>query len=228
MFEELKEQYRQSLPDKISAIKILLQDIRAAKPDAEAQLRQIAHTLHGSGATFGYPEISTAAKEVEYATTEDFLKLLANLTRVLVSIESTQVGGSAKAATPAVAKKSLLPILVAEDDDLMVSLIRQQLLSDGLRVEYVNNGAAAVGAIQRHKFSLLILDVQMPIMDGFEALSRIRVKNDKDQLPVIMLTGLRSENDVARGYELGANDYITKPFDPEALLAKVKAVLKIG
>ena len=204
MFEELKEQYRLSLAEKISTIKVLLQDIRADKPDAEAQLRQLAHTLHGSGSTFGFPEISIAAKEVEHATARDFLKQLANLTRVLVSVESREPGASAKTPVMPVIKTNLPPILVAEDDDLMVSLIRQHLHNDGLQVEYVNNGAAAVAAFQKHKFSLIILDVQMPIMDGFEALARIRANKDKTQLPVIMLTVLSGEKDVARGYDLGA------------------------
>jgi chemotaxis protein histidine kinase CheA len=82
MLEELKQQYRQALPDKVSTIKLLLQELRAGNKDAVEKLRHIAHTLHGSGSTFGFPDISAAARQVEHASDDELLKQLAELVQL--------------------------------------------------------------------------------------------------------------------------------------------------
>ena len=362
MFEELKEQYRQALPEKITAIRALLQEIRAGNQTAVERLRHMAHTLHGSGSTFGFPDISIAARRVEHASDDDLLKELAHLIRILVAVSAVEeeterpaillidddtditrlmqvllaqkcpdhqviVTASAAEATPwvnmrgfdlivldlllpdsdgrhilkllrdsrhrdtpvfvlsAVAKqhvrdeclalganrvyakpfrpaeivdaianavigapaeparptapkpnvptapaktKPSLPVLVAEDDELLVNVIRHRLRREGLQVEHVNNGAAALAALEQRAFSLVILDVKMPMMDGFEVLTRVRQRLDRSALPIIMLTAMGSEKDVVRGYDLGANDYMLKPFSPAELVAKVKSQLQLA
>ncbi len=362
MFEELQEQYRLALPEKIAAIRVLLQEIRAGNKSAVERLRHMAHTLHGSGSTFGFPDISIAARRVEHASDSDLLKELAHLIRVLVAVSAVEeeterpaillidddtditrlmqvllaqkcpdhqviVTASAAEATPwvnmrgfdlivldlllpdsdgrhilkllrdsrhratpvfvlsgvdkqavrdeclalganrvyakpfrpaeivdaiatavigapaeptpvptprpitpaAPAKtKPSLPVLVAEDDELLVNVIRHRLTREGLQVEHVNNGAAAVAALEQRAFSLVILDVKMPMMDGFEVLTRVRQRLDRSALPIIMLTSMGSEKDVVRGYELGASDYMLKPFSPAELVAKVKSHLQLA
>lgn len=355
MFEELKEQYRKALPEKISGIKELLEQLRTGTPGAEDKLRHIAHTLHGSGSTFGFPDISSAAKAVEHASNEELLKNLTRLIRILMEIaadpglhrpaillidddkditdllsallqlkcpkhqvviaatgkeamqlfdarhfdlivldlrltdidgrvllaqlrksrlqqstpiivlsgeDSRQVReeclrmGAAdfvtkpfnpdemtgrialmiKGETPAVETAEAspapaqaegnLPVLIAEDDVLLTNVIKHRLNREGYRVETVADGAAALAALASHRFGLLILDVKMPIKDGFEVLTTLRESLDKQKMPVIMLTAMGSEKDIVRGYTLGANDYMLKPFSPVELMAKVKSLYK--
>ncbi len=362
MLEELKEQYRQALPEKIAAIRALLQEVRGGNTSAMERLRHMAHTLHGSGSTFGFPDISAAARSVEHASDDELLKELAHLIRVLVTAAAVEeeverpailvidddtditrlmqvllaqkcpdhqviVTASAAEATPwvnmrgfdlivldlllpdsdgrhilkllrdsrhrdtpvfvlsgvdkqdvrdeclalgankvyakpfkpaeivdaiASAVKGLpaatnapatqpaaaavapakakpsLPVLVAEDDELLVNVIRHRLSREGLQIEHANNGAAALAALEQKAFCLVILDVKMPMMDGFEVLAKARQRYDKSTLPIIMLTAMGSEKDVVRGYDLGASDYMLKPFSPAELVAKVKNQLKLA
>ena len=363
MLEELKEQYRLTLPDKISAIKQLLQDLRDGKDGTTEKLRVIAHTLHGSGTTFGYPEISIAARQVEHADNDKLLKQLIHLIRVLVDVSNSktaparpsiliidddtditmllsallsqkcpghqvQIATSAAAAepllqmgsfalivldlvlpdsdgrailqrlketshrntsvfvlsgvdkasirdeclalgarkfipkpfnpnaiadaiaaelttpepalpgigdalptpapTPVAAPKAAISVLVADDDELLANVVKHRLTREGFTVTHVTNGAAALAAVEAQPFSLVVLDVKMPMMDGFEVLTNIRKNPARADMPIIMLTAMGSERDVVRGYDLGANDYVLKPFSPAELLAKVKRLLKLG
>jgi chemotaxis protein histidine kinase CheA len=90
MLDELKKQYQLSLTDKVSTIKLLLEELRAGNPDTIEKLRHIAHTLHGSGSTFGFPDISAAARAVEHASDDVLLKELAQLLRVLASASAVK------------------------------------------------------------------------------------------------------------------------------------------
>lgn len=355
MLEELKEQYRNSLPEKIRTLETHLQDLRAGQASALEGIRLLAHSLHGSGSTFGYPVISAAARRVEHADPADVEPHLreligvlqataalisdktrniliieddrdiSNLLKVLIGQKSSnyrvfvaanaaeatallsqhalalvlldlvlpdtdgrillrqikatvplevpvfvlsgidresvraecltlgakgyfnkpfdpvriaadidaELNGQPKAANDApVASKPVAktrnPILVAEDDDLLASIIRHRLTREGLVVEHVTSGDAALAALKNSRYSLVILDVKMPVVDGFEVLTRIRSGLGEPNVPVIMLTAMGSEKDVVRGYELGANDYIVKPFSPVELLARVKSLLRTG
>jgi len=365
MLEELKAQYQYSLAEKIRHIKALLQEMREGKPDAIDQLRIVAHSLHGSGATFGFPEITEAARKVEHADNDEVLAQLAalirvllevsargpaapqqrkiliieddsdisNLLKVMISSKSEQyqvlVANTATQArellarytftlvvldlvlpdidgrvllrelmvqltalvpvfvlsavnreaiqaeclalgarqyfnkpfepaqiadrihaelnlgSPLASPTPLVPpvtvtrpppvsaanrtVLVAEDDELLASVIRHRLSRDGFQVEHVFDGASALQALQARPFALAILDVKMPVTDGFEVLTRLRADAGVNAgIPVIMLTAMGSEKDVVRGYDLGASDYIVKPFSPVELLARVKSLTKAG
>jgi DNA-binding response OmpR family regulator len=366
MLEELKEQYRLSLPEKVKTIRSLLNEFRAGNAEAEANLRLLAHSLHGSGTTFGYPRISRAAKQVEHASPNAILHELAYLVRVLLeasreSASSTShihiliieddadisnlmkvllsqkseryratVAGNAAEATVALKQQSyalivldlVLPdadgrvllreiratysanvpvfvlsgierqsikdeclalgaqryfnkpfkpeaivnqidaeltvpgapaepsiastgqsaknatdsspagkvaggrILVAEDDELLAGIIKHRLARDRFEVVHVTSGAEAMQAVEQGGWSLIILDVKMPVHDGFEVLARVRSLPANKGVPVIMLTAMGSEKDVVRGYDMGATDYIVKPFSPPELLARVKSLIK--
>jgi two-component system KDP operon response regulator KdpE len=114
-------------------------------------------------------------------------------------------------------------ILVVDDEERMVRFIRLNLEHDGFRVITAYNGMQAVSKVRSDLPDLVLLDVMMPDMDGFEVLRIIRETNS---LPVIMLTAKGDEDDRVRGLELGADDYITKPFSPRELVSRVKAVLR--
>ncbi len=114
-------------------------------------------------------------------------------------------------------------ILVVDDEERMVRFIRLNLEHDGFRVITAYNGMQAINKVRSELPDLVLLDVMMPDMDGFEVLKIIR---ETSNTPVIMLTAKGDEDDRVRGLELGADDYITKPFSPRELVSRAKAVLR--
>ena len=114
-------------------------------------------------------------------------------------------------------------ILIVDDEERIRSLVASYLKSDGFEVVEADNGRDALAEVERRKPDLVIMDVRMPGMDGFEALSEIRKISD---VYVIMLTARAEETDRIVGLSVGADDYVTKPFSPRELVARVKAVLR--
>jgi DNA-binding response OmpR family regulator len=115
-------------------------------------------------------------------------------------------------------------IVVVEDEQSIASLVTLYLTNEGFRVTHVADGALALAEVERVKPDLVILDVTLPGMDGVEICRRLRAAGDA--LPIMMLTARDSEVDRVLGLELGADDYVTKPFSPRELVARVKAVLR--
>jgi len=116
-------------------------------------------------------------------------------------------------------------ILLAEDDPLSAGILTHRLEREGFKILHYPDGAQALqGALSNH-ITLAILDVKMPEMDGFELLERLRKVPAYYELPIIMLTSMGREEDVARGFELGADDYMVKPFSPVEVLARVRRLL---
>ena len=113
-------------------------------------------------------------------------------------------------------------ILVVDDEERMVRFIRMNLEHDGFQVMEAFNGKQAIDRL-RDTPDLVLLDVMMPDIDGFEVLETIR---EVSTVPVIMLTARGDEDDRVRGLEMGADDYIGKPFSPRELVSRVKAVLR--
>jgi two-component system KDP operon response regulator KdpE len=116
-------------------------------------------------------------------------------------------------------------ILVVDDERRMVGFIRLNLEQDGFEVIEAYNGTEALDRLRDSLPDLILLDVMMPDIDGFEVLRMIR---EISQVPVIMLTAKGEEDDKVKGLELGADDYVTKPFSPRELVSRVKAVLRRG
>lgn len=114
-------------------------------------------------------------------------------------------------------------ILVVDDEERMVRFIRMNLEHDGFQVGEAFNGKQAIQKIRDFTPDVILLDVMMPDIDGFEVLETIR---DFSNVPVIMLTAKGEEDDRVRGLEGGADDYITKPFSPRELVSRIKAVLR--
>ena len=112
-------------------------------------------------------------------------------------------------------------ILVVEDDKLIARLVRQRLEREGYNVIHSNNGAQAWELAQRQPASLVLLDVRLPGMNGFELLGRLRTLPSYGRCPIIMLTAMGSEVDIQRGFALGADDYLLKPFSPVELMARI-------
>ena len=114
-------------------------------------------------------------------------------------------------------------ILVAEDEDKLREIVLKYLLKEGYEGFGAADGEAALDLWAEQKPDCIILDVTMPKLDGFEVLAEIR---QTDNVPVIMLTARREEDDKIQGFEVGADDYVTKPFSPRELMVRIKALLK--
>lgn len=116
-----------------------------------------------------------------------------------------------------------MTILVVEDDLSLADVVAFTLRRAGYRVAVVHDGLAAVEALEREDPALVLLDLNLPRLDGFTVARRIRQQGDT---PIIILSVRDSDEDVVAGLELGADDYVTKPFSPAQLVARVKAVLR--
>ena len=116
-------------------------------------------------------------------------------------------------------------VLIVEDDPVIQMLVGEVLRGAAYDVRTANDGAAGWTQMQTDPPELVVLDVMMPEMDGYEVLEHMRAEPATAQIPVLLMTALDSVGDVARGFELGANDYIHKPFNNEDLLARVEALL---
>ncbi|MEU1456199.1 response regulator transcription factor [Streptomyces avermitilis] len=114
-------------------------------------------------------------------------------------------------------------ILVAEDDTMQAELIRRLLLQEGHTAVVVHDGRAAIDEAKSHRPDLVVLDLMLPRIDG---LGVCRVLRQNGDIPVLMLTARSTEDDVLLGLELGADDYMTKPYSPRELMARIRTVLR--
>jgi DNA-binding response OmpR family regulator len=116
-------------------------------------------------------------------------------------------------------------ILMIEDDDRLAAMLIRFLNENGFEAESRGDGASGLETLRRMDFQAVILDVMLPDLDGFEVCRRIRAESD---VPIVMLTARGDEMDRIVGLELGADDYLPKPFNPRELLARLRAVLRRG
>jgi DNA-binding response OmpR family regulator len=115
-------------------------------------------------------------------------------------------------------------VLVVDDEPSILQLARMYLEREGFRVQDSKDGEAALEAVNRLRPALVVLDVMLPKLDGFEVCRRLRAANNN--VAVLMLTARDDDIDKVLGLELGADDYLTKPFNPRELVARVKAILR--
>lgn len=118
----------------------------------------------------------------------------------------------------------MLKILLAEDDLNLGILLMDYLESENFDVKLCKDGAKALKSFQEHNYDLCLLDVMMPQLDGFSLAKEIRKKDPN--IPIVFITAKSLKVDKLKGYQLGADDYITKPFDEEELLWKIKALIR--
>lgn len=117
-------------------------------------------------------------------------------------------------------------VLVVEDEEDILELVAYNLEQAGLRTVKARDGEEAMAAVFRERPDLVVLDIMLPKIDGKEVCRRIRQNEKTRSLPVIMLTALAEEVDRIVGFELGADDYLPKPFSPKELVLRVRAVLR--
>jgi two-component system, OmpR family, alkaline phosphatase synthesis response regulator PhoP len=117
-------------------------------------------------------------------------------------------------------------ILVVDDEEDLLELVRYNLTREGYRVTCVSTGEDALDQARREIPDLVILDLLLPNVDGLEVCRRLKGDSKTKHIPILMLTAKTEEADVVAGLELGADDYMTKPFSPRVLIARVKAVVR--
>ena len=129
-------------------------------------------------------------------------------------------------STAAPVKKVPARILVVEDERDIAALVAYHLTKEGYRVRTAEGGTEALEAAASERPDLLILDLMLPGLSGYEVLGELRRRPELTEVPVIVLTARRDEADRVKGLELGADDYVTKPFSPRELVLRVGAVLR--
>ena len=117
-------------------------------------------------------------------------------------------------------------VLLAEDDPDVADIVRHVLETDGYSVDLAGDGAEALSCLEAGRPDLVVLDVMMPRLTGFEVLKRLRaLEGEGAQVPVLMLSARASQDDIVKGFDLGVSDYVTKPFMIGELRARVRALL---
>jgi two-component system phosphate regulon response regulator PhoB len=117
-------------------------------------------------------------------------------------------------------------ILVVEDESAISSIVKYNLKKEGFNVEVIEDGAEALDFINKNKPDLILLDWMLPSLSGIDICKSVRSNTDTSNIPIIMLTAKSEEANKLSGLERGADDYITKPFSPAELIARIKAILR--
>jgi two-component system response regulator RpaA len=120
----------------------------------------------------------------------------------------------------------LVEILVVDDDPEIIDLLRLDLELMGFQVDYATDGAAGLKKTEAKRYDLIVLDVMMPKMDGFEACKRIRANRNSANTPIILLTAKGTIEDKIRGFNAGADDYLVKPFEFQELMVRMRALFR--
>ena len=117
-------------------------------------------------------------------------------------------------------------VLLCDDDPLLVDLVQYRLAARGWEVLVARDGGEALEVLKERTPHAIVLDAMMPVVDGYELLRRLRAEEQTAAIPVIMLTARRQEQDVLSALQLGANDYMVKPFIPEELVVRLGRLLE--
>lgn len=117
------------------------------------------------------------------------------------------------------------PILIADDEPLLTELLEFRLQSKGYETVVAHDGRKALALFKERAPAAVVLDAMMPVHDGMEVLRRIRADEEQGDVPVIILSARRGEDDIVRALQAGANDYIVKPFLPEELTVRLQRLL---
>ncbi len=114
-------------------------------------------------------------------------------------------------------------ILIVDDEELIRNLIKDYCVQEGYNCDLAESGVEAINYCEKYDYDLIIMDIMMPIMDGFEASKIIKSKKN---IPILMLSARGEEEDKINGFETGIDDYVTKPFSPKELICRIKAITK--
>ena len=131
-----------------------------------------------------------------------------------------------RSSKPMQASNSTPVVLTADDDPTTTAIVRAVVMQNGMTCHVASNGKAALDLAHTLHPNVMVLDVNMPFLDGFQVLTALRGEQRTEAIPVIMLTSMQQEADVVRAFALGADDYVVKPFNPMELLARIRRLVK--
>jgi two-component system alkaline phosphatase synthesis response regulator PhoP len=117
-------------------------------------------------------------------------------------------------------------ILIVDDEEDILELLKYNISKEGFDVISAENGEEGLALAHSHAPDLIVLDLMMPGIDGLDVCKKLKAEDDTRAIPVIMLTAKGTESDIIVGLELGADDYVSKPFSPKVLMARIKSVLR--
>lgn len=207
--------------DVLKPFELLLINVEAATESQWFNAEELTSVMDRSLA-LGYPSVLLALLTRPKLPYREICVWPASSEELLLRCVFTLRSGSQPAARTAAANST---VVLADDDPSITTLVRLTLQRSGMTCEVASNGGEALALINKLKPCAAVLDVGMPTIDGFEVLSRIRSNLDLAQTRVILLTGCEQEMDILRGFSLGADDYVTKPFNPMELLMRLKRVV---
>jgi len=116
-------------------------------------------------------------------------------------------------------------VLIVDDDPDVRKLVELKLQTSGYETRIAGNGVEGLDALEAHDIDIVVLDLMMPVMDGLEMCSRMRMDDRFRDIPVVMLTARAQPADIERGFELGATDYVVKPFSPRELVSRIRSLV---
>lgn len=209
----IEEYYREALAARLLALGTARQAILDQAPDATASLRRISHALRGSGGTYGYPEISAAARTVEEAPDSHLATMSEKLMDVIRGILAT-------------AAPRRVTLLIVEDDPDMAHLLQHTLQGANRTILVAATATGAEEVLQNHEVSLIVLDLMLPDMDGRHLLVRLRERPDTAALPVVVLSANETELARAECLAVGADAYFVKPFVAGAFTDAIRTLLQ--
>jgi diguanylate cyclase (GGDEF)-like protein len=210
--QDLKACYRQGLIARIGALESARRALREKAPDAVATIRRLAHALRGSGGTYGFPEVSEAARLVELASEMMLEEEVGRLLKILRPIAASDSGK--------------LGVLVVEDDPDMARVLQMRLAAANREVFLAGSATEAERILEEQEVALIILDLVLPDRDGRNLLIRLRERPGTAALPVIVLSGKGRGAPQTECFALGADAYFEKPVDLNTLAAAVATRLQ--
>lgn len=210
--EDLKKWYRAGLATRVEALKSARRELDS-DGESMASVRRIAHTLRGSGATYGFPEITESAAALEDASAEVFVEALEKLLETILGICS---------ASDAEDKAG---ILVIDDDPCISDLLRTVLDASNREVHVAATAKEAEAVLEEKRISLILLDLMLPDTDGRNFLVRLKERPATANVPVIVLSAKMGAQPKTECFALGADAYYEKPFEVETICAAVSAWL---
>jgi len=212
---ELRTWYRNRLPARIAALESARGGLVRRDFESISSVRRIAHQLRGSGATYGFPDISAAARTLEEAPEESLLDPVNSLVETLRQAASSE--GEERAS-----------ILIVDDDADLANYMSTLLAGPGRRIHVAYTGAEAQAILEKEEISLVLLDLILPDMDGRNFLMKIRERLATVSIPVVVVTVKSAEQAKSECLALGADEYLEKPVTPESLQNAVLGRLRIG
>jgi DNA-binding response OmpR family regulator len=234
----LKSLYLRQLKERLATLEQAMVDLQLGLPDSQNYnaLEFEVHRLNGTGATYGFPAISSTADKLEAHLRSPVCDpgLVIKLLHALIStIAATLVkeaanapaGRTAIAPSPRDGRGPYKPTILVADDDAAILNLVMQLLSPLAHIECVDSGEAAIAAIERRRFDLVILDCEMPGVNGLDVLTHISHSEAILRSPVMMLSAVRDPIRVCHMITAGAQNYLVKPIAPAQLIERASYLL---